>query len=121
MLRTLIIIYLILCNLLTGPTDHRVTVYGPECGNVTATGHVIDWKAVAEGREFTAAVSPVAERLYPLNSVIYVSGRGFYTVRDRTARWLDSIYPEGTVDLASHEHFCEQQGVWLIWKPEDGR
>ena len=117
MLRVLIITYLIVTNLLTGPTDHRITVYGLECGNVTATGHRIDWGRVATGLERTAAVSPAAEAMYPLGSILWVSGHGPYVVRDRAAAWLDKRDPCGTIDLASHEHFCEQQGVWLIWKP----
>jgi len=118
MLRVLIIAYLIVTNLLTGPTVHRITTYGPECGNITATGHRIDWQAVAEGRERTAAVSREGERLFPMNSVVWVEGRGFWVIRDRTAKWLDAKFGVPTIDLAQTEGFGREfRQVWLLWSP----
>ena len=83
--------YLIIALCLLFPahaTECRVTSYGPECGSLTASGHRIDWAAVERGEERTCAVSRAAEKLYPQGSLIYVSGHGFWWVRDRTAVWL---------------------------------
>lgn len=58
----------------------RVTSYAYH--GVTATGVHLT------GHQRIVAVSPAAEKLFPLHSYVWISGHGIYRVEDRTARWL---------------------------------
>lgn len=114
MIYTIVIIILFL---LPSPTEHRITYYsaGDGCGFVCADGTRI----VDPAQQRIAALSPAAERLYGMGAVLWVEGEGLYIVRDRTARFLDSRWPEGTVDICvvpGEGRGRKWKKVWLITK-----